>query len=124
MPSEEPGADTVPPQGVIGLQVASGANQIELSWSNPSDADFVKTVVRFRTDGQFPTSPVDGWPLVEQTAAPGSPGSFLHEDLSEGTTYSYGAFAIDVAGNVAEVATVEGTPMGSPPAAPGGLLVF
>ncbi len=124
VPAEEPGADSIPPQGVAGLEAASGADLIELSWSNPSDADFVKTILRFRTDGQFPTSPVDGWPLVDETAVPGSPGSFLHVDLSDGTTYSYSAFAIDAAGNVSEVATVEGTPIGSPPAAPGGLVVF
>ena len=124
VPSEEPGADTSPPQGVTGLTAASGEDQIELSWTNPSDADFVKTVLRFRTDGQFPTSPVDGLPLFEQTAAPGSSGSFLHQDLSNGTTYSYSAFAIDAAGNVSEVVTVAGTPTGSPPTAPSSVVVF
>jgi hypothetical protein len=124
VPSEEPDADIVPPQGVAGLQATPGAEQIDLSWTNPSDADFVKTVLRFRTDGQFPTSPIDGLPLVEQAAAPGSPGSFLHEGLSEGATYSYSAFAIDAAGNVSAASTVEGSPMGLPPAAPGGVVVF
>lgn len=124
VPSEEPGADIDPPQSVTGFEVAGSANQLELTWANPSDPDFVKTVIRFRSDGQFPMSPVDGSPLVDETAAPGSLGQFTHTGLEPGTIYSYSAFAIDQAGNVAEATTLQGTPPGSPPTQPQGLAVF
>ena len=75
-----------------------------LNWTNSSSADFSKTIIRYRTDGKFPVSPVDGFMVVTKAGAAGSADTFAHTGLTTGTTYSYSAFAIDAAGNVAPAA--------------------
>jgi hypothetical protein len=110
IPTEQPSGDVTPPAKVTSLTATPADSQVTLSWTNPSDADFVKTVIRYRIDGKYPTSPVDGYLVVEKTGTPGSTGSSTHIGLANGTTYSYAAFAIDAAGNVAVRATVQGAP--------------
>ncbi|NIM48386.1 MAG: hypothetical protein GTO22_03865, partial [Gemmatimonadales bacterium] len=51
--------DVSPPGQVIGLAADRGDGQIELTWQNPSDADFAGTLIRVRT-GHFPVSKRDG----------------------------------------------------------------
>ena len=65
--------------------------QVTLSWTNSTSSDFTRTIVRYRTDGKFPVSPVDGFAVTTKTGAPGSSDSFVHTGLTNGTTYSYGA---------------------------------
>lgn len=109
-PTEQPVDDQTPTAAVSGFSATGGSAQITLNWTNPTGSDFTKTVVRYRTDGKFPTSPVDGFLVTEETAAPGSADSFVHAGLTNGTTYSYAAFALDASGNVAVPATTTGTP--------------
>jgi hypothetical protein len=110
VPAEEPGADIVPPAPVGNFTaVPHGADGLMLGWTNPADGDFVETVVRFRTDGRHPVSPVDGFGVARRNGAPGSSDSFLHGNRQAGVTYAYGAFAIDTAGNVSVAAHATGT---------------
>jgi hypothetical protein len=109
LPTESPVGDTTPPASVSNFAAGEGSAEVDLSWDNPADADFVKTVVRYRTDGRYPTSPHDGSLAAERPAAPGSADGFTHGGLTNGTTYSYSAFAIDADGNVADAANVEAT---------------
>ncbi len=109
-PSEQPVDDQTPTGAVSGFSATGATGQITLNWTNPTGSDFQKTVVRYRTDGRFPTSPVDGFLATEEAASPGSADSFVHAGLSNGTTYHYAAFALDDSGNVAVPATTTGIP--------------
>jgi hypothetical protein len=122
LPTEQPDADVTPPGPVTGLLAAGSAGQVQLTWSNPSASDLERVVVRVRDDGAFPTSPVDGIPLADMPATPGSPGSHVHTGVVEGVTYHYGVFAIDASGNVAQAAEAVGVPM-IKPLTPSGLVV-
>jgi hypothetical protein len=114
VPSEQPGDDVTPPQAVSALAASAGNATVELSWTDPA-SDATQIVIRFRTDGSLPVSPVDGMALVSTAAVPGSAGSFEHTGLSNGTTYRYAVFAIDAAGNASAAATVSATPESEPP---------
>lgn len=110
VPTEQAVGDVTPPSPVASFTATPGNQQVTLQWTNPLDADFQKTVIRYRTDGRFPVSPVDGLPVTEQAAAPGSADSFVHTGLVNGTRYSYSAFAVDGSGNVSVKATAEAVP--------------
>ncbi len=104
VPSEQPVGDQTPPAGDTGFTAVGSTAQVTLNWTNASSLDFSQTIIRFRTDGKFPVSPVDGFAVVTKTGAAGSADSFVHTGLTNGTTYSYSAFAQDAAGNVAAAA--------------------
>jgi len=110
VPTEQAVGDLDPPGPVVSFRATPADRAVSLEWTNPADGDFAKTVIRYRTDGKFPVSPVDGYPVTEQAGAPGAPGSFLHTGLSNGTRYSYSAFAVDRSGNASPEATAEATP--------------
>lgn len=114
VPSEQPGDDVTPPQAVGALSATAGNASVGLSWTDPA-GDATQIVIRFRTDGSFPVSPVDGIPLVSTASVPGTAGSFEHTGLTNGTTYRYAVFAIDAAGNASTAATVSATPESDPP---------
>ncbi len=116
VPSEQPDADILPPSPVTALSATPGSGQIQLNWKNPSNSDFARTVIRYRTDGQHPTSPVDGFPVVDKTGAPGSNGSHAHTGVSAGIEYRYSAFAVDGADNASKPAHAVGLIAGAPPA--------
>jgi hypothetical protein len=115
VPTEAPSNDNTAPGPVTGFAAASGDRQNDLSWTNPTDPDYVRTVVRYRTDGRYPTSPDDGFAVADRTAAPGSSDAFSHTNLTNGVTYSYSAFAIDAAGNVSAASQTDGTPVDNVP---------
>jgi hypothetical protein len=100
---------------VTSLAGAPNDGAATLSWTNPSDGDLDRVVVRFRTDGNFPISPIDGFSAYDQSASPGGPGNLLHTGLTNGVTYSYSVFAIDVWGNASDPATIAVTPQASVP---------
>ncbi len=110
VPTEQAVGDLTPPAPVTSFAATPGNRQVALQWTNPLDADFQKTIIRYRTDGKFPVSPVDGLPVTEEAAAPGSADSFVHSELVNGTRYSYSAFAVDGSGNASVKATAEATP--------------
>jgi chitodextrinase len=96
--------DLTPPASDTGFTATGATAQATLAWTNSSSTDFVQTIIRYRTDGKFPVSPVDGFAVVTKTGAPGSADSYVHTGLTNGTTYSYSAFAQDSSGNVAAAA--------------------
>ena len=104
VPTEQPVGDQTPPAADTGLTAVGATAQVTLSWTNSSSTDFSQTIIRYRTDGKFPVSPVDGFPVVTKTGAPGSADSHVHTGLQNGTTYSYSVFAQDTSGNVAPAA--------------------
>ena len=110
LPTQQPGADLTPPAAVGQLTGTSTDGGALLSWNNPADADFEKTIVRYRTDGLSPVSPADGYPVVEDPAAPGSSATYSHTGLTNGVTYHYSVFAVDASGNAAAAAHVQVTP--------------
>ena len=58
---------------------------------------------------KVPVSPADGFAVVTKSGAPGSVDSYIHTGLTNGTTYSYSAFAVDASGNVAPAVKVSAT---------------
>lgn len=109
VPTEQAVGDQTAPAGVTAFTANAGGGQVTLNWTNPS-GDYQRTVLRYRTDGTFPVSPVDGFLVTDRAGTAGSPDSYVHGSLSTGTTYSYSAFAIDAAGNVSSRATASATP--------------
>jgi len=96
--------DLTPPGDVTSFTATAGDEQASLSWTNPNDADFKGTTVRYRTDGTYPTSETDGNPVCDRTASPESSDSCTHTGLTNGTTYYYTAFPYDTLDNYASVA--------------------
>jgi len=109
-PSEEPGSDSTPPGAVTELEGEASDGVNDLSWVNPSGGDLADVVVRYRTDGVFPTSPVDGQLLFEGPAQSGATGSFQHSGLANGSTYSYAVFVTDTAENCSAGRSIALTP--------------
>ena len=115
VPTERPGEDVTPPDPVSGLTALGVAPTTTLSWTNPSEPGPLTVVVRYRTDGQFPVSPVDGLPLVEMSVTSGSASLYEHTGLINGTTYSYSVFVVDDAGNASDRMSVAAAATLEPP---------
>jgi len=115
VPTEVPGADVIPPDPVSDLVATGGDGLNQLAWTHPSAEAGSHVVIRFRTDGQAPLSPADGQLLTDTAVVPGSPGTYVHGGLINGTTYSYSVFVIDPAGNASAAETVHSTPSLDPP---------
>ncbi|MDO8683460.1 MAG: carbohydrate-binding protein, partial [Armatimonadota bacterium] len=86
--------DTVAPGPVSAFTATSGDRRVTLNWTNPTDSDFIKTMIRYKTTW-FPTSATDGALLVDKLGTPGMNDSYAHISLTNGTTYYYSAFAHD-----------------------------
>ena len=112
---ENPGADSTAPAPVSGFAADSSDGAVYVRWTNPSDADSLGTMVRYKTSG-YPTSASDGTLLCEQTATPGSAGSFAHTGVTNGVTYYYAAFACDIGPNYSTAMTAQATPRPQTPA--------
>jgi len=111
------GPDTTPPADVSAFAATPGDGHVTLSWTNPADSDFAGTMIRYRTDGAYPTDHNDGTLVCDRTAAPGSEDSCTHtEGVENGTTYYYSAFTYDEVPNYSETAHASATPTaGGPP---------
>ena len=95
-------ADTTAPANVTGLAATPGASGvINLSWSNPSDADLDKVLIRRATTG-YPFHPTDGATVYDGTGT-----STPDTGLTPGTTYYYTAFPYDEVPNYASGAYAE-----------------
>lgn len=117
VPSEQPGSDISPPSSASNLTAAEDDGSVTLGWTNPSNGDLDRVVVRFRDDGVIPVSIYDGQPLVDRLANAGADGE-THSGLTNGTTISYAIFALDDRGNASAVASIAATPQAQaqPPA--------
>ena len=126
VPTEQPGSDVTPPASATQFNAIPADGSNVLAWTNPADPDFTRTVIRYRTDGVYPRSPVDGFAAFDLAGVPAASVSQVHPGLTNGVTYYYSAFAVDASGNVAAGAQVESTPEvpPMPPAAPTNVAVF
>jgi len=109
VPTEQAVGDLTPPSADTAFTATPATAQVTLGWTNSSSGDFSQTIIRYRTDGKFPVSPVDGFAVVTKTGAPGSVDTFIHTGLTNGTTYSYSAFSVDSSGNVGPAAKISAT---------------
>jgi Purple acid Phosphatase, N-terminal domain/Quinohemoprotein amine dehydrogenase, alpha subunit domain III len=110
VPTEQPVDDQFTPAAPTQFTATAGWGKVTLSWTNPADADFHDTVMRYRTDGNYPVSPEDGFAVTVRNNAPGTADSYVHRGLVSGTTYSYTAFARDASGNVSMAAHARAAP--------------
>ena len=94
------------PGNVASLAIAQGNGQLTLSWINPTDADLAGIRV-LRCLGGYPTGPTDASCAVVSTNLS---TSLTQTGLTNGTTYYYGVFAYDGAGQFASGALVAGAP--------------
>lgn len=106
VPTEQPVDDQTVPNPVTSFAGVGGTGQVALTWTNSSSTDLAQVVIRVRTDGKFPTSPVDGAAVLSRAATASSADSYTQTGLTTGTTYYYSAFAVDASGNVSLKATV------------------
>jgi hypothetical protein len=116
--------DDVPPGQISGVSATPGDNSVTLRWTNPADADFDHTLIRYSTDG-FPPGPDDGDPVDEDGKFPNAPAStdsFAHTGLVNGMTYYYALFTADEVPNYAVPQTVSGLPDDTDP--PPGVVSF
>jgi hypothetical protein len=109
VPSEQAVGDQTPPNANTGFTATGATAQVTLNWTNSTSSDFSQTIIRYRTDGKFPVSPADGFAVVTKAGAAGAADSYVHTGLTNGTTYSYSAFAVDATGNVAPAAKMAAT---------------
>lgn len=96
-------ADHTAPASATNFTATAYRNQINLSWTNPTDSDFAGSMIRYRTD-TYPTSPTDGILVCNKPNSPGSTDSFAHTDLLKLTTHYYSIFPYDRVTNYASPA--------------------
>ena len=111
--------DTMPPATVASFQALAGDEQVSLSWVNPGDADFAKTVIRYSTAG-YPGTPVAGTAVenglggvFEGDAAMAD--TFAHYGLTNDVTYYYTAFAFDTRYNYSSGVIASAMPFDADP---------
>lgn len=93
------GSAAPPPVQIFTATTGRGSSSTTLHWVNPSTA-VEEVVIRYRTDGTYPTSAGDtSAPLLCGSgasscgsAASDAIGTFVHEGQTPGTTYTYGVF--------------------------------
>ncbi len=110
VPTEQPGSDVIPPNAPTAMTVTEADAEVVLGWTNPSNTDLDRIVLRFRTDGITPTSPIDGQGVIDRPAVSGAADGTTHSGLTNGVTISYAMFAIDTSGNASPAVAIEATP--------------
>ncbi len=111
--------DTTPPGNVTGFTAAPGNMEIQLNWTNPTDADFAGVrIKRGPAGGTCPTGPADGTTVYE-----GLGESWNDVGLTNGTLYCYAAFAFDGVPNYASGVTASATPTAPPDTVPPGNVI-
>jgi hypothetical protein len=111
--------DTLPPSPVTSFAALPLDTEIMLSWTNPSDGDFVGTLIRYSTQ-DFPDTITDGSVVGPSGGifynTPGSEDQYSHTGLTNTTKYYYTAWAFDADMNYAKGARDSATPFdGVPP---------
>ena len=100
----------IPPSPPSGFVAMPSDGLVRLSWTNPPQAWFQGTMIRFKTTG-YPTSPTDGTLVCNRVGSPGQSDSFTHTGLTNGVTYYYSAFAYDVDNHYSTVAHASAKPV-------------
>ncbi|MDO8585409.1 MAG: sugar-binding protein [Armatimonadota bacterium] len=114
-------ADVTAPAAVTGFAAVPGDQQISLSWTNPSDSDFIGTLLRYKT-GSYPISVTDGTLAVDKPGSPGSAGSHIQTGLTNGTRYYFSAWARDGLNNYSSKVNANAIPVDTGP--PGSVTAF
>lgn len=96
--------DTGPPANVSGFTATAGDEEVILSWSNPSAADFAGVQI-VRKPGSAPESRADGTTVYD-----GAGTRYVDTGLTNETTYYYSAFAYDDSGHYAAGVTASASP--------------
>lgn len=96
-------ADTTPPADVTGLTAEIVANQIVLSWTNPTDNDFAGIMVRGKI-GSYPTSPTDGVLILNDNVPPIAT-SAVDTQAFAGPIFHYTVYSYDAVPNYSAGAT-------------------
>ncbi|MEK7812141.1 MAG: hypothetical protein AAB296_00140, partial [Candidatus Desantisbacteria bacterium] len=81
--------DTIPPVSVGSCTVTGRDHEVELSWENPEDIDYVWTEIVRRTD-RFPGSATDGSVIYIGTGT-----GYVDATVTDSTTYYYAVFSYD-----------------------------
>ena len=103
--------DTTPPANVTNLTATPGDASVLLAWTNPRDSDLRGVRIQRKT-GSPVTGPTDGTTVFDDaTAVPSAALSYDDRGLTNGTTYYYGVFAYDQAGNFSSGVGVSSTPI-------------
>jgi hypothetical protein len=89
----------VAPANVTGLSAIPGNGTVRLNWVNPSDADFAYVEITWTPDGSTP-----------RKVYLGEPRTYLADDLTNGTPYSFTVKTVDLSGNKSTGATATATP--------------
>ncbi len=101
--------DTTAPANVLGFTATGGDAVVFLAWTPPPDPDYAGVHIVRKTDS-FPTAPFDGTLVYS-----GGGVSLQDPNVTNGTTYFYGAFAFDTNNNFASGALDDATPQGQVP---------
>lgn len=96
--------DTVPPSAVASVSAKEDDQTVTLLWMNPSDKDFSKVTIVYKTGG-YPANKTDG-----TLAYQGNANTFTLNGLTNETTYYFAIFAEDVNGNVSTGTNITATP--------------
>jgi len=107
------GPDVSPPGPVTDLTTIPGDGKVRLTWTNPSDQDWISTRI-VRLPGADPAS-YDNGTLVYDGTGDNTLDAF---NIVNGTTYHYAAFAYDARPNYAGPARAQATPQTGLPEPP------
>ena len=77
--------------------------QVQLEWLNSNDDNYSQTVIRFNTDGTFPTTTSTGQPAIIKNGTKNIADSYAH-DVTNGLVYYYSAFACNASGTDCSIA--------------------
>lgn len=96
--------DLEAPGKIAGFTATPGDSKIDLSWSNPTDDDFEKVLIRYSTTA-YPLNRDDGTQIYE-----GAGEAKEHTGLTNGQRYYYSAWTKDTTGNWSDAAHTAATP--------------
>ena len=107
--------DNIAPGNVTGFTATAGKNEITLNWTNPSEGDFVGMRIMRLQGATAPTTVSEGTQLAEVTGSPSASGNYTDSSLTNGTEYSYTAFAYDNANQPNYASGVQASATPNPP---------